>query len=63
MKTEEVLGTLSPTTRERALLIAKRLMRGGRRSPAEAIKMASELARRWAWRQVPARRLSETYYN
>ncbi len=55
MKTDELLHTLSPTTRERALLIAKRLMKNGARSHYEALKIATELARRWAWRNVAAK--------
>lgn len=56
MKTEIPLPQLSPTTRERALLIARRLMREGLRSQEEAFRLASELAQRWAWRK--ARKLS-----
>lgn len=55
MKTDELLHSLSPTTRERALLIAKRLMKNGIRSHGEALKLASEIARRWAWRNAASK--------
>ncbi|MDQ1086853.1 MULTISPECIES: hypothetical protein [unclassified Siphonobacter] len=58
MKTDELLHTLSPTTRERALLIAKRLMNNGIRNHGEALKIAIEMARRWAWRNAATKSMT-----
>lgn len=52
MKTDSLLQQLTPTTRERALLIASRLMREGLRTQEEALRAAVELARRWALRKA-----------
>lgn len=49
------LAYLSPTTRERAILIAQQLINSSQVDPAEAIRMAILQAKNWAVKNVNRR--------
>lgn len=49
------LTYLSPTTRERALIIAQQLVTSHRLSPKEAVSMAISMAKNWAVKNVNRR--------
>ncbi|GAB3181649.1 hypothetical protein [Telluribacter humicola] len=49
------LTYLSPTTRERALIIAQQLVTSQRLSPKEAVSMAISMAKNWAVKNVNRR--------